>query len=265
MPPLLSFAIQLAHQAGELLVDHFRRRENEISLKVDRSIVTSADLSADRRITRAIQQAFPQDSVLSEELHPALPAEPGKAIWIIDPLDGTTNFSLGLFYWGTVIAYCISGCPELAVLHFPLLGETYSAQRGQGAFLNGLPLRVKSPDPQDKTTVFACCSRTFREYDVGIRYKARILGSASYSYCMVAKGIALMAFEAWPKIWDIAGAYLLVQQAGGVITTLEELPPFPLTTIEDFRNKNFAVLAASSPEFLQEARNQIHPRQSLRS
>ncbi len=260
MPPLLSFAIQLAHQAGELLVDHFRRRENEISLKVDRSIVTSADLSADRWITHAIQEAFPQDSVLSEELHPALPAEPGKAIWIIDPLDGTTNFSLGLFYWGTVIAYCISGCPELAVLHFPLLGETYSAQRGQGAFLNGLPLRVKSPDPQDKTTVFACCSRTFREYDVGIRYKARILGSASYSYCMVAKGIALMAFEAWPKIWDIAAGWLLVQEAGGFIASLTPDSPFPLQAGSEYSQRNFPTLAAATSELLQKGQGQIKPK-----
>ena len=105
--------------------------------------------------------------------------------------------------------------------YFPLLNELYTAQRGQGAWLNGNPIHTRPPDPDQPYGFFACCSRTHRRYQISIPYKPRILGSAAYSFCMLARGAALIGMEVSPKIWDIAGAWLLVQEAGGCIEPLE--------------------------------------------
>jgi len=260
MRSALSFATELARQTGELLLQHFRSQDNNVRLKADHSIVTTADLNADAIIASAIQESYPQDSLLSEELRPALHETPSSKIWVIDPLDGTTNFSLGLHYWGTLIARLTDGYPELAVLHFPLLGETYTARHGAGAYLNGIRLQVRPPDPEVRTTVFACCSRTFREYTVGIRYKPRILGSASYSFCCVAKGVALLAFEARPKLWDIAAAWLLLQEAGGFIDSHNQDFPFPIQPGIDYSQRIFPTLAAATAELLVKGKTQIQPK-----
>jgi myo-inositol-1(or 4)-monophosphatase len=176
---------------------------------------------------------------------------------VVDPLDGTTNFSLGLAHWGTSIARLVDGVPTLAVMHFPLLGETYAAERGYGAAFNGNPMRVKTPDPQDKSTFFVCCSRTFRNYTVGIRYKTRILGSAAYSFCTIARSMALVAFEARAKIWDLAAAWLVVQEAGGCIAAYDDRSPFPLNPGTDYSQLDYPTLAAASPALLEKGRAQI--------
>ena len=153
--------------------------------------------------------------------------------------------------------------PTLGVLHFPLLGETYTAQRGGGATLNGEALRVRTPDPQDRSTLFVCCSRTLRSYDVGIRYKRRILGSAAYDFCTVARSMALIAFEARPKIWDLAAAWLVVEEAGGCAAAYQDgNSPFPIRPGKDFSGIDYPALAAATPELIQKGKTQIQPKQS---
>ena len=107
MTNTLGFAIQLARQTGELLLEHFHSKTIQLQLKSDNTAVTQADLAADRLISNAIQKAYPRDLLVSEELQSTLPNSPGEhtpGTWIIDPLDGTTNFSLGLQIWGVSIA-----------------------------------------------------------------------------------------------------------------------------------------------------------------
>lgn len=256
------FAVQLACQAGELLLAHFEQsRRLHTSLKADHSLVTEADLAADRLISRAIQERFPEDVLLSEELAPSYnPHGNSPAVWIVDPLDGTTNFSLGLPLWGILITRLQEGYPFQTVHHFPKLHETYTAQRGRGAFLNGEPIRVEPPDPQHTTPFFTCCSRTYRRYQVSVPYKPRILGSSAYNFCCVARGIALLGFEAAPKIWDIAGGWLLVQEAGGFVETYDGSQPFPLRTEVPYASQNFPTLAGATAELLAQAHNQIKPK-----
>ncbi len=140
MTTTLDLAIQLARQAGELLVRFHASGELDARLKADYSLVTQADIESDQLIAGTIRQSFPDDLLLSEELQPdytPTPAASAAAVWVIDPLDGTTNFHLGLPFWGVSIARVVAGWPETAVLYFPQLGELYSAQKGQGASLNG--------------------------------------------------------------------------------------------------------------------------------
>jgi myo-inositol-1(or 4)-monophosphatase len=256
----LDFAIQLALETGELLKGYYQHHGGQARAKLDHSVVTEADMAADRHISQSIQEAFPQDILLSEEINPHLPQDISDPVWIIDPLDGTTNFFLGLPIWGVSIARLEGGMPLMAVLHFPMLGEMYHTQLDQGAYLNEKNIQVKPPHPDQPAAFFSCCSRTHRKYAIQVPYKPRILGSATYSLCAVARGIAVLGFEATPKIWDIAGVWLLVTEAGGNIESYSGASPFPLASGRDYSQQNFPTLAAPSQELLTLARSQIIPK-----
>lgn len=259
----LAFAAQLAQETGQLLRSYFDPAGTSAWLKPDRSLLTEADLAADRLIAAAIQEHYPGEALISEELHPALKTAsgpPDAGTWVVDPLDGTTNFSVGLPIWGVSIARFDGGLPEAAAIHFPLFDELYTARRGEGAFVNGARLRVQPPGPERTATFFSCCSRTHRLYEVGLRYKTRILGSAAYTFCAVARGMAIAGFEATPKIWDIAGGWLVVAEAGGEVETRDGSAPFPLRPETDYRLRDFPTLAAAGPQILAEARRQLRPR-----
>jgi myo-inositol-1(or 4)-monophosphatase len=257
----LNFAVQLARETGQLLMRYFNPQGSSSELKADKSVVTEADLAADRLITRAIGDQYPDDSLISEELHPVHqpPASfKSECVWVVDPLDGTTNFSLGLPIWGVSIARLAAGWPEIGVLYFPMFDELYIAQRGVGAKFNGEPLQISAPDKDNQTSFFSSCSRTYRLYDVGIRFKPRILGSAAYTFCAVSRGVAILGFEATPKIWDISGGWLLVNEAQGCVEVLDNAKqPFPLLPDMDYRKINFPTVMAASPYLLQLARKQL--------
>lgn len=269
----LKFATQLAQQTGKLLLELYSPFGTPASLKEDQTIVTDADTAADRLIRQAIREGFPKDRVISEEINPSLRSESNstvtqeknrnldeKAVWVIDPLDGTTNFSLGLHYWGISIARILGGYPEIATIYFPLINELYTAQKGKGAFLNSDRIYAKQPQKSHQSTFFSCCSRTHKYYDVRVRYKTRILGSAAYDLCTVARGVSVLGFEATPKIWDIAASWLIVEEAGGVVETYDGSKPFPLETEFDFNRQVYPTLAAANQAVLAKGRTWIKPR-----
>jgi myo-inositol-1(or 4)-monophosphatase len=261
MDSILNFTVDLAKGAGYMLQKSFKRSGTRASKKADNSVVTDADLAADRWITEQIQAQYPSDRIISEELHVSLDSAEGNT-WIIDPLDGTTNYSLGLPFWGVSIARVSGGAIASGALYFPSIDELYFAGAGQGAYLNGEVISVKPYDPNLPTSFFSCCTRTHRQYRVNIPFKTRIMGSAAYSFCSVARGSALLAFEATPKIWDIAAGWLLVQEAGGIIETLSGEQPLPLDSSADYSLKNFPTLAAGSEKMAQLGRKNIQLRTS---
>ena len=260
MDTQLDYAIQLALEVGKLLLGYFQSNELQAELKSDHSVVTQADLEADQVIKAAIRGQFPDELLLSEEQQlgeAAAEMTTDRAVWIIDPLDGTTNFSLGLHYWGVLLARLVNGWPEQAVMFFPAVDELYYSQRGQGAYLNHSLLRVKPPEANRPLSFFACCSRTHRHYQVGVPYKTRILGSAAYTLSTVAHSTAILGFEATAKIWDLAAPWLIVQEAGGVIETLDGSQPFPLRAGVDYSSRSFPILAAANAQVAQRAHQQI--------
>jgi myo-inositol-1(or 4)-monophosphatase len=256
---ITEFSTSLARQAGKLLLQYYQPGGIPSRVKSDHTVVTEADLAADKLIRSAIQKNYPDDGILSEEARTVYPA--GKsAVWVIDPLDGTTNFSLGLHYWGVSIAYLVGGVPHLGALYFPLLDELFTATKGDGAFLNGSQLQVKAPDPSHSVTFFSCCSRTHNQYDVRIRYKTRILGSAAYGLATIARGSAILAFEVTPKVWDFSASWLIIREAGGVINPLNGPSPFPLQAGVDYEKISYPFLAAASQELWNEGQENLRPR-----
>lgn len=259
----LAFATRLAREAGARLQEQQRSGDWEARLKSDRTVVTSADLMADRLILSAIQASYPQDLVLTEEREPVLPSgwqNFAGGLWIVDPLDGTTNFSLGLPIWGVLIARLVGGVPETAVAYFPMLDEMYTAYRGAGAWLNDRLLIVPGEDARRPLSFFACCSRTHRGYQVNVPYKTRILGSAGYTLCAVARGMAILGFETVTRLWDLAAPWLVLSEAGGTAFAVEGAQPFPLTA-EVNAGQSFTVMAAANGEIAEKGRGWITRRE----
>jgi myo-inositol-1(or 4)-monophosphatase len=254
----LQFAAQLAQETGELLLEHFHIKGTPANLKPDRTVITKADLAADKLISDSIRAAFPDEKILSEEADTSV-GQIDRPIWVIDPLDGTTNFSLGLHTWGVSIARMVEGMPDTAALFFPILGELYTSQRDQGAFLNDEPIHVKPFEKGQPAAFITCCSRTFRHYQVNLRYKPRVFGSAAYDLCLVARGAAILGFQAQPKIWDLAGGWLLMQEAGGIVEPFEGPMPFPLIPHEDYDRTVYPIIMAADDDLAKKARSKITP------
>lgn len=253
------YAAELAQATGQLLLEYFQRDGLTGHLKKDFSLVTEADLAADRKIHAGLADAFPGDSIISEELAPSA-SSPSKRTWVVDPLDGTTNFSLGLPHWGVSIAFLEAGLPTAAALYFPVLDELFVASRGGGAQLNAKAIQVATAEENHGLGVLACCSRTLVGYHVALPWKKRIFGSAAYTFCALAKGSAVAALETTPRLWDIAAAWLVVEEAGGIMEPFGGEAAFPLEFGGAYSERSFATMAAASPELRDWMFESITPR-----
>jgi len=224
----LIFAERLAAEAAALALSQFGHATAR--RKYDGTLVTATDEAVDLLIAERIAAAYPDDAVLSEERVTHYDPSVGRT-WVIDPLDGTTNFARGFPTWGVSIALLEEGAPVVGVVHFPALEEVFAATVGGGATCNGVAIHTL-PDTTvlGDDQVFMECTRTRRLFSVNLPFKNRILGSAAYHLCKVAQGCALGGIEGTPKVWDIGAAALILQEAGGVLQRLEpDTPPiFPL-------------------------------------
>ena len=251
----LDLAIEAAKQTGLTLLKLYLEGEQTGFLKEDHTLVTEADRAADRLIQEMILGEFPEDRILSEEGSTIFPSS--QHVWIIDPLDGTVNFSRGINYWGVSIAHLENGMPRSAALYFPVTDELFTAAYGEGAKLNGQPLRVAEGFDEDLFPIFVHCSRMHQRYKVDLPYKKRSLGAAAYHLCLVANNTAILAFESTVRIWDFAASWLVVREAGGVIEPFGENRPFPAKPETDYHKIPFPIIAALSKNVLAEARKNI--------
>ena len=183
-----------------------------------------------------------------------------RVVWVIDPLDGTTNYIRGLPLWGVSIARLVEGQPDIGVIYFPMLNELYHATRGGGAFENQKHISVSDQEIMETNHLFSCSSRALQRYEVRTKCKTRVLGSAAYGLCLIARGNVLAGIEADPKIWDLAAAWLLVEEAGGFVRTLDGADPFPLAAGRDYAGMSFPVMAAASRELWEKSKDSIQPR-----
>ncbi len=250
------FASKLAQETGALLRQYYRPLGRPANLKADLTVVTDADLAADLYLREEINKAYPEDCIISEEASTSY-TDQNSAVWIIDPLDGTSNFSTGLHYWGVSIARVVDNKPDTAALYFPLLNELFTAQYGQGAFFNGQPLKIQSPELSLPNTFFSCCSRAHNRYHIDLPYKTRILGSAAYDICSVARGSSILSFLATPKIWDLAAGWLVIKEAGGIIQSLGNNAIFPLKPNNDYQQQSFPLLVAATPKLADKGKKYI--------
>lgn len=251
----LAAAKDAAIMTGKMLLDQFQNGNRTGSLKADQTLVTKADEAADRMIQDMILGEFPNDQILSEEGNTTYPDS--KNVWVIDPLDGTVNFSQGLGYWGVSIAHLENGIPKNTALYFPVIDELFTAVQGKGAMLNGKILQVSTDFDEDLFPLFVHCSRMGERYHSSLPYKKRSLGSAAYQLCLIANNTAILGFESTPRIWDFAGSWLVVLEAGGLIESLDEVQPFPAQIGKDYHRTSYPIAAAISPAVMEKARKHI--------
>jgi myo-inositol-1(or 4)-monophosphatase len=228
----ITIAIQAAQEAGALALHRFRHPQ-EIWRKGPADPVTQADQEAEDLIVRTIQGVFPDHEFLGEEGHRA-PAE-AEHLWVIDPIDGTRNYSYGIPFFCTSIALARHGQPVLGVIYNPNLKETFHAELGKGAYLNGRPIHVSRKIALED----AILSLSFvpaRQVDnarVALPMLARLqpavesvrsMGSAALHLAYVACGRFDVGFQDSVHVWDLLAGVLLVQEAGGVATDLKGQP-----------------------------------------
>lgn len=229
----LEWARQIALEAGEITLEHFRSRTLGIDWKGDGSPVTVADRTAEQHLRKRIEERFPTDAILGEEF-PEKPGESGYK-WILDPIDGTKPFMHGVPLYTNLVAVLeeASGEPILGVINAPASGETIHAAIGGGAwYQNGdaEPYQARVSEAaslQDGLFLTGDVAgfRTDREQDAtdvyfALQNQARISRTwgDAYGYMMVAIGRAEVMIDAQMSVWDAACLKPILEEAGGTFT-----------------------------------------------
>jgi len=218
----------MAEAAGRHLMTYFRSGL-EARAKTETSFVTEADETTELLMRETLGKAFPGEPVLGEEF--GLETDPDGAWWVIDPIDGTSNFVSGLAIFCVSIARIRRGRPVLAVTHDPVRGETFHAATGNGAFLNDDRVHVDAVDRGGLTML--SLRHSFIRHDPTLisrlpTDKLRCLGSACLDLAYIACGRMHGMVARRINLWDIAAGALLVEEAGGVVRSDRRQPLFPL-------------------------------------
>jgi len=230
----LNAAKEAAKIAGEILSRLFGQ-VSHITKKGDIDLVTEADFQAEEAILEIIHLNFPQDNIIAEE--GGRQEHASKRTWLIDPLDGTTNFVHGFPFFAVSIALEVENELVLGVVHNPFMAEIFEASKGTGAFLNKKPLKV-SKTQNMKEALLA----TGFPYDIHERPErvmallekmvvtaqdVRRPGSAAIDMCYVAAGRLDGFWEQDLKPWDTAAGAVIVKEAGGRLSTFQGEPYTP--------------------------------------
>lgn len=247
-PSILSFAQTISTTVGQQLLQDFGQASADE--KADGSLVTASDQWADEALRTAIQKAFPGHGVLSEEVAHIFPAT--DWCWIIDPIDGTTNFTRGIPIWAISLGLLYQGRPVFGYVYLPPLGQAFygywpdhsDLAISAGAYLNGKPISPSHAAPS-KNQFFSLCARSTAVMASPFPCKIRMLGAASYNLLTVAAGYTLGAVEATPKIWDIAGVWPIAQAAGCTWVPLNQTQPFPLEPGKNYSRIAYPTLVTS--------------------
>ncbi len=224
----VAFAEETARGAGAILRRNWGRKQS-VHFKGEINLVTDVDRESEAYIIRRIRSSFPDHGILSEES--AEITAPSSCRWVVDPLDGTTNYAHNYPCFCVSIALEIGGELIAGAVFDPILGESYTASAGGGAFLNGDPIRVSSIADLRRSllsTGFAYDVRTsadnnfkfFREF-VFAGQAIRRDGSAALDLCYLACGRFDGFWELKLKPWDTAAGLLILQEAGGMATRLD--------------------------------------------
>jgi histidinol-phosphatase len=223
----MTFALDVARRAGDLALEYYRNRTTG-TMKSDNTPVTIADQKCERLIREALAEHFPEDAILGEEEGESATKGSSKRKWIIDPIDGTYNFTRQVPVWALLLALEEDGEIVLGVLNAPAMDELYWAEKGGGAFKNGEPTRVSTISKLDESQFeFGAPNRLVSD---GYWDAMRIICEKTYrqrgfgdylNFGHVFEGKAEAMIEIGVKPWDIAPMKIIAEEAGGKYTDLE--------------------------------------------
>jgi myo-inositol-1(or 4)-monophosphatase len=223
---MLNFAVETARDAGRILLERYGRTHT-VTKKGDINLVTEADLASEQLIIERIRSHFPKHAILAEESGSAVVDGSSEWKWIIDPLDGTTNFAHGYPCFAVTIACERNGEIIVGVTHDPTRNETFAAERGKGATLNNKPIRVSDTDELGNALIVTGFPYDFKKRENFSRHLTTFLlkshgvrrdGSAAIDMAYVACGRFDGFWEGGLNPWDMAAGVLLIEEAGGQVT-----------------------------------------------
>jgi 3'(2'), 5'-bisphosphate nucleotidase len=253
---LLPDVIDIAREAGQLILQSYQDQQYQAFTKSDDTPVTTADLAAHRLVTERLTALTPDIPVLSEEAAdiPLQTRSGWSRYWLVDPLDGTQEFIARSGDFATVIALVEDNQPVMGVVFAPVSGVVYHAVKAQGAWKltqQAEPVRIHSRQHRpDSHTLKVAVSRRqeidkiTRRLSPEWRYELVSLGSAALKACLVAEGAADCYLRLGPTgEWDTAATQCIVQEAGGTILSTE-LAPLSYNERETLENPDFIVIGA---------------------
>jgi fructose-1,6-bisphosphatase/inositol monophosphatase family enzyme len=221
----LDFAKNLARQAGDIMLQYFSADNINTTWKKDNSPLTIADTTINQVVIDSVNATYPDYGIIGEEKSYKTERE---FLWVVDPIDGTIPYSLGIPTSTFCLALVEGGVVQLSVVYDPFQKRLYSAVRGQGAFLNGTP--IKASKKTDFVHSYVIANETYvsgkkdlRPVGHALRSKgAKLLYISSFTYMaiLVATGEVMVAFMAGGSPWDAAAVSLIAQEAGGRVTDL---------------------------------------------
>ena len=224
---ILASAGKAALAAGNIIASLYHK-PHQVRYKGEIDLVTEADVAAEKTIVEILQKNHPEIAIMAEESHSVYSGPPEEPVWIIDPLDGTTNFAHGFPWFATSIAYAEKGESLVGVIYAPMLDELFCACKGCGAWLNGSEIAVSTEDDFLRSllaTGFPYDVREKSEPVINALTKVltrcqgvRRAGAAALDLAYTACGRLDGFWEIQLKPWDTAAGLLLVQEAGGTVT-----------------------------------------------
>lgn len=237
----LEVATDAARRAGRLQMERYQKLERIVH-KSEHDVVTEVDELSEQLIIRALHDAFPADSFLAEESgHSGGQAKAGESaadksvgrVWVIDPLDGTINYANGIPMWCVAIGLSVDGVATLGVVHDPVRDEMFSAIAGQGATLDGTPIRLPVKERLvDCVVSLSLPRRGWAKRDHAIRRSIRVsrsMGSAALAIAYLANGrFDAMVQSGGMSAWDICAPGVIAAEGGARLTTLEGGPWFDI-------------------------------------
>lgn len=220
----LHIAEAIARRAGEVLLEARRQGDFGAHLKRGEELVTDIDVQVDSMISSSLEDMFPGESRLTEELAPeAMSLEQlFGSLWVVDPIDGTVNFAHGHAHVAVSIAWSLNGQPQIGVVHAPFLNETFTAIRGEGAWCNGHPIHCRSIEQLDEALIATGFAYDRQARPRQLELASRVLmqcrdlrrnGAAALDLCHVADGRLDGYFESVSP-WDMAAGSLIAEEAG---------------------------------------------------
>lgn len=245
--------------------------------KHDGTVVTAADRDVDDRLAARLTAAFPDHGILSEERSTTAPDTDWA--WVIDPIDGTSNFTCRLPYWCVSVALTLAGSPVLAAVDAPVLGRRYLAERGGGATLlsrttslggrahgeRRRDLHVRAAvDWRDRAhrhvPVMLTTATARHARAAGLALNPRVMGSTALDLAVVAEGVAAASIAMIPKVWDVAAGVLLVEEAGGHVVTIGAEPLLPFERDQPQTGRCAITAAGPDAGYVRELAEALLPR-----
>jgi len=226
---LLACAVEAVQAAGAHARAHEGRR-GEALQRTAHDVKLALDHECQHRMEEVIQAAYPRHHILGEEGGGR--GDASQPLWILDPIDGTVNFSHGLPYWCHSAAIQVDGRTVAGAVLAPVYGELYTAQADGPALCNGRPLQVSTVDRLGQAMVLTGMEKNFDQHSQSLDVtrgvalqvqKMRLLGAAALDLCQIASGRADLFFESGLHVWDVAAAELIIQRAGGRTEILARL------------------------------------------